>query len=81
MSFPFTSWLRRMQVRLSGERTGSTGTAVRFKRRRGAPHPVYVPSLELEFPTKSGHRVKLYSVRSYSAGDTYPSEECRRLVL
>jgi len=35
----------------------------------------------MEFPTKSGHRVKLYSVRSYSAGDTYPSEECRRLVL
>jgi hypothetical protein len=35
----------------------------------------------LEFPTKSGHGVKLYSVRSYSAGDTYPSEECRRLVL
>jgi hypothetical protein len=35
----------------------------------------------LEFPTKSGHGVKLYSVCSYSAGDTYPSEECRRLVL
>ena len=36
-----------MQVRLSRERTGSTGAAVRFKRRRGAPHPVYVP-LRLE---------------------------------
>src|SRR5262245_15170514 len=30
---------------------------------------------------KRGHGVKLYSVRSYSAGDTYPREECRRLVL
>ena len=30
---------------------------------------------ELEFPTKSGHGVKLYSVCSYSAGETYPSEE------
>jgi hypothetical protein len=37
--------------------------------------------LNLEFPMKSGHGVKLYSVRSYSAGDTYPREECRRLVL
>ncbi len=35
----------------------------------------------LEFPTKSGHGVKLYSVCSYSAGDTYPSDECRRRVL
>jgi len=35
----------------------------------------------LEFPTKSGHGVKLYSVCSYSAGETYPSDECRRLVL
>ena len=35
----------------------------------------------LEFPTKSGPGVKLYSARSYSAGDTYPNEECRRLVL
>lgn len=25
----------------------------------------------LEFPTKSGHGVKLYSVCSYSAGETY----------
>src|SRR5262249_22686403 len=29
---------------------------------------------DLEFPTKSGHRVNGYSVRSYSAGETYPSE-------
>jgi hypothetical protein len=29
----------------------------------------------LEFPTKSGHGVNGYSVRSYSAGETYPSEE------
>ena len=35
----------------------------------------------VEFPTKSGHGVKLYSVCSYSAGDTYPSAECRRRVL
>jgi hypothetical protein len=37
--------------------------------------------LLLEFPTKSGHGVKLYSVCSYSAGETYPSDECRRRVL
>jgi hypothetical protein len=30
---------------------------------------------EVEFPTKSGHGVNGYSVRSYSAGETYPSEE------
>ena len=36
---------------------------------------------ELEFPRKSGHGVKLYSACSYSAGDTYPREECRRWVL
>ena len=35
----------------------------------------------LEFPTKSGQGVKGYSVCSYSAGETYPSDECRRLVL
>ncbi len=35
----------------------------------------------VEFPTKSGHGVKLYSACSYAAGDTYPREECRRLVL
>ena len=35
----------------------------------------------LEFPTKSGYGVKVYTVCSYSAGDTYPREECRRLVL
>ena len=35
----------------------------------------------LEFPTKSGHGVKLCSACSYSARDTYPSEECRRCVL
>jgi hypothetical protein len=37
--------------------------------------------VNVEFPMKSGHGVKLYSVCSYSAGDTYPSDECRRLVL
>jgi hypothetical protein len=37
--------------------------------------------LFLEFPTNSGHGVKLYAVRSYSAGETYPSDECRRRVL
>jgi hypothetical protein len=37
--------------------------------------------LDMEFPTKSGQVVKLYSVRSYSAGETYPSDECRRRVL
>jgi hypothetical protein len=36
---------------------------------------------EVEFPTKSGQGVKLYSACSYSAGETYPSEECRRLAL
>jgi hypothetical protein len=36
---------------------------------------------KVEFPTKSGHGVKLYSACSYSAGDTYPSDECRRLLL
>ena len=45
----------------------------RWKERLGTP-PV-------EFPTKSGHGVNGYSVCSYSAGETYPSEECRRLVL
>jgi hypothetical protein len=30
---------------------------------------------ELEFPTKSGHGVNGYSDCSYSAGDTYPSDE------
>jgi transposase len=35
----------------------------------------------LEFPTKSGHGVKLYAVCSYSRGETYPSEECRRWAL
>ena len=29
----------------------------------------------LEFPTKSGHGVKGYTDCSYSAGETYPSEE------
>ena len=36
--------------------------------------------LELEFPKKSGHRVKLYSVCSYPAGDTYPGAAGRRRV-
>ena len=36
---------------------------------------------EVEFPTKSGQGVKVYSVCSYSAGETYPSEECRRWLL
>jgi hypothetical protein len=38
-------------------------------------------SCGLEFPTKSEHGVKLYSVCSYSAGATYPNDECRRRVL
>jgi hypothetical protein len=29
----------------------------------------------------SGHGVKLESACSYSAGDTYPSDECRRRCL
>lgn len=29
----------------------------------------------VEFPTKSRHRVNGYSACSYSAGETYPSEE------
>jgi hypothetical protein len=29
----------------------------------------------LEFPTKSRHGVNGYSACSYSAGETYPSEE------
>jgi hypothetical protein len=29
----------------------------------------------VEFPTKSGHGVNGYSDCSYSAGDTYPSDE------
>jgi hypothetical protein len=35
----------------------------------------------LEFPTKSGHEVKGYTDCSYSAGETYPSEEWRRCPL
>src|SRR5690349_522565 len=35
----------------------------------------------VEFPTKSGHRVNGYSACSYSAGETYPSEEWRRWPL
>ena len=35
----------------------------------------------VEFPTKSGQGVNGYSVCSYSAGETYPSDECRRVVL
>jgi hypothetical protein len=35
----------------------------------------------VEFPTNGGRAVKLYSVCSYSAGETYPSDECRRRVL
>lgn len=33
----------------------------------------------VEFPTKSGHEVNGYSDGSYSAEDTYPSEEWRHL--
>ena len=33
---------------------------------------------EMEFPRKSGQRVKGYGGCSYSAGVTYPSDECRR---
>ena len=36
---------------------------------------------DVEFPTNGGRADKLYSVCSYSAGDTYPSDECRRRVL
>ena len=36
---------------------------------------------EVEFPTKSRHGVNGYSACSYSAGETYPSEECRRWTL
>jgi hypothetical protein len=48
------------------------------------PELILRPLQELwhvEFPTKSGQGVKVYSVCSYSAGETYPSEECRRLLL
>jgi hypothetical protein len=30
---------------------------------------------QVEFPTRSGHEVKVYSDCSYSAGETYPSDE------
>src|SRR5581483_2257761 len=33
----------------------------------------------VEFPRKSRHRVKGYPACSYSAGETYPRDECRRL--
>jgi hypothetical protein len=33
------------------------------------------PNLDVEFPTKSRHGVNGYSACSYSAGETYPSEE------
>jgi len=36
---------------------------------------------KLEFPTKSGQGIKRYSACSYSAGATYPSDECRRFRL
>ena len=36
---------------------------------------------KVEFPAKSGQGVKVYSDCSYSAGETYPSEECRRWLL
>jgi hypothetical protein len=45
------------------------------------PNKRVVIECAMEFPTKSGHGVKLYSACSYSAGDTYPREECRRRVL
>jgi hypothetical protein len=38
-------------------------------------------ALIVEFPTKSGQGVNGYSVRSYSAGETYPSDEWRRWRL
>ncbi len=43
--------------------------------------PQQVADMGVEFPTKSGHRVNGYSDCSYSAGDTYPSDECRRWRL
>jgi hypothetical protein len=35
----------------------------------------------VEFPRKSGHGVKDYPACSYSAGETKPRDECRRLGL
>ncbi len=35
----------------------------------------------LEFPTKSGHGVKLYSVCPYSAGETYPQRRVPALAV
>jgi hypothetical protein len=37
--------------------------------------------VSVEFPKESGHGVKGYPACSYSAGETYPSDECRRLAL
>ena len=40
-----------------------------------------INSKRLEFPRKSGHGVKGYPACSYSAGETKPRDECRRLGL
>ena len=38
-------------------------------------HRYVMRAKAMEFPTKSGYEVKDYSDCSYSAGETYPSEE------
>src|SRR5262249_26256415 len=54
-------------------------TAAPSRRRPGRVRPP--GSDPVEFPTNGGRAVKPYSVCSYSAGETYPSDECRRRVL
>jgi hypothetical protein len=55
---------------------GKTGVYVlRGPSESGDQPAIYIGEGDLEFPTKSGHRVNGYSACSYSAGATYPSEE------
>jgi hypothetical protein len=49
----------------------------RFRNPKGAASQ----SGNLEFPRKSGHRVKGYPGCSKVAGETYPRDECRRRLL
>ena len=43
--------------------------------REGERPGILANSATVEFPTKSGHEVKGYSDCSYSAGETYSSDE------
>jgi hypothetical protein len=66
---------------LRAQRLSASQRSAQLHRRLGILSSRDVLNAFLDFPTDGGRGVRVYPACSYSEGDMYPSDECRRTRL